>query len=68
MNRQADAKTCQESYSALLYRVEGAETVELLRRLDAAATNVYINGCLTTDQLRKIDTKIMEKIAEIETR
>lgn len=65
---QADSATMNESYNALLHRINGTSNPEELRRIDRAATSVYTNGCLSASQLQKIDNKIMQKIAQIETR
>jgi hypothetical protein len=53
------------NYKALSDRIRKAKTVKELQHLDMVSTNLYDLGLLTVNQLSRLDTKIMERIAEV---
>jgi hypothetical protein len=53
-------------FQTLMQRVKAAGDVPTLRRIETTATRVYNAGCLTPSELRRVDVRIMEKIATIE--
>lgn len=54
-----------ENHRALLLRVNEADTVEQLKRIEQSCERLYEAGCLTPDELANVDDAITEKLAEL---
>lgn len=55
-----------ENCRALLLRVKEATSAEALRRIEKSAERVYNAGCLTPNELAKIDDALTEALTHVE--
>lgn len=56
-----------KAFQTLLDRINAAKDAECLNRLDKRITAHYNLGTISARELKRLDVRIMERIAKIET-
>jgi hypothetical protein len=54
------------TYQAALYKLNKANTLKELKRLDKSFERIYNNGLFTVIQYQTLDQKLVDKLIELE--
>lgn len=61
-------KTTKTNYQSCLERIQKANTVDGLYKLESSFDRLYDTGILSDKELYKLSGKVMQKIAKIEVK
>jgi hypothetical protein len=54
------------NYQSAIQRIRDANTVPDLQKLEKSFVRIYNAGHFTVNELKRLDTKLMEKIARVD--
>jgi len=54
------------TYQAALYKLNKAQTLKELKRLDKSFERIYNNGLFTVIQYQTLDQKLVDKLIQLE--
>lgn len=64
----AAAKQSPSNYESFVKRINDANTLEDLKKLEKSLDRVYNTGVISVSEFKRLDSKMLDKFAELHTK